>query len=158
MEEVRGEHRGCLGVQELEPCRVGAPLRCWRDLQGLEDPADGGCADLVAEFEEFALDSLVSPVVVLGGEPPDKHGDLGADRRPSRPVRVSPLAGDQAAMPAQDGAGGYQPVHPQLRWQKPDERGEDRPVCPVQPGPGISAAQHGDLVPQHEELGVLGGR
>jgi hypothetical protein len=48
--------------------------------------------------------------VVLGGEPFDDRGDLGADRRPSRPVRAGPLAGDQAVVPAQDGAGGYQPV------------------------------------------------
>ena len=39
---------------------------------------------------------LVSPVVILGGEPLDQRGDLGADRRPSHPVRVGPLAGDQA--------------------------------------------------------------
>jgi hypothetical protein len=35
VEEGGGEHRGCLGVQELPPGRVGAPLRCGRDLQGL---------------------------------------------------------------------------------------------------------------------------
>ena len=61
-------------------------------------------------------------------------------------------------MPAQDGAGGDQPVHPQPHGQEPDQRGEDRPVGPVHPGPGMGPAQHGDLVPQHEQLGVLGGR
>ena len=40
--------------------------------------------------------------------------------------------------------------------QEPDQRGEDRTVGPVQPGRGIGAAQHGDLMPQHEQLGVLG--
>jgi len=69
VEEVGGEHRGCLGVQELPPGRVGVSLRRWRDLQRLEDPADGGCADPVAELEQLALDPLVSPAVVLGGEP-----------------------------------------------------------------------------------------
>ena len=158
VEEVGGEHRRCLSVQELPPGRVGAPLRCRRDLQGLEDPADGGCADPVAEFQQLALDPLVSPAVILGGEPLDQRGDLGADRRPSRPVRVGPLAGDEAAVPAQDGAGGDQPVHPQPWRQEPDQRGEDRAVGPVEPGPRIGPAQHGDLVPQHEQLGVLGGR
>ena len=66
--------------------------------------------------------------------------------------------GDQAAVPPQDGAGGDQPVHPQPPRQEPDQRGEDRPVGPVQPGPRTGAAQHGDLMPQHEQLGVLGGR
>jgi len=81
------------GVQELPPGGIGAPFRCRGDLQGLEDSADGGCADSVAEFQQLALDRLVSPAVVLGGEPFDQRGDLGADRGPSRPVRVGPLAG-----------------------------------------------------------------
>jgi hypothetical protein len=46
----------------------------------------------------------------------------------------------------------------QLPGQEPDQRGEDRAVGPVQPGPRMGAAQHGGLVPQHEQLGVLGGR
>ena len=82
----------------------------------------------MAELEQLALDPLVSPAVVLGGEPPDQRGDLGADRRPSCLVRVGPLPGDQAAVPAQDGAGGDQPVYPQLSWQvagsaRPGRRG-----------------------------------
>jgi hypothetical protein len=56
-------------------------------------------------LEQFALDPLVSPAVILGGEPLDQRGDLGADRRPSYPVRVGPFTGDQAAVPTQDGAG-----------------------------------------------------
>ena len=53
----------------------------------------------MAELEQLALDPLVAPAVVLGGEPFDERGDLGADRRPSGPVRVSPFPGDQAAVP-----------------------------------------------------------
>ena len=94
--------------------------------------------------------------MVLGGEPLDQRGDLGADRRPSGPVRVSPFPGDQAAVPPQDGAGRDQAVHPQPCRQEPDQRGEDRPVGPVQPGPRLGSAQHGDLVAQHEQFGVLG--
>ena len=111
----------------------------------------------MTELEQLALNLLVSPAVVLGGEPLDECGDLGADRRPSHSVRVGPVAGDQAAMPAQESAGGYQPVRSQPWRQEPDQRGEERPVGPVQPGPRIGAAQHGDLMPQHQELGVLGG-
>jgi hypothetical protein len=76
VEEIGGEHRGGLGMQELPPGRVSVPLRCRGDLQGLEDPADGGCADLVAEFQQLALNPLVSPAVVLAGEPFDQRGDL----------------------------------------------------------------------------------
>ena len=38
-------------------CRFGAG----GDLQGPEDPADGGGADPVAELEQFAPDPLVTP-------------------------------------------------------------------------------------------------
>ena len=104
------------------------------------------------------LEDLAMTRRQFGGEPLDERGDLGADRWASCPVRVCPLAGDEAAVPAQDGAGGHQPVRSQLPGQEPDQRGEDRAVGPVQPGPRMGAAQHGDLVPQHEQLGVLGGR
>jgi len=134
------------------------PFWCRENLQGLEDPADRRCADPVAELEQLALNPLVSPAVVLGGELFDQRGDLNADRRPAHPVRVAPLPGDQAAVPPQDGAWGNQPVHPQPSRQQADQRSENRAVGPVQPGSGIGAAQHDDLVPQHEQFGVLGGR
>jgi hypothetical protein len=81
-------------------------------------------------FSSSPLDPLVSPAVVLGGELFDERGDLGVGRRPSRPVGVGPFTSDQAAAPAQDGAGGDQPVHPQTCRQEPDQRGEDRASRP----------------------------
>jgi hypothetical protein len=86
------------------------------------------------------------------------RGDLGADWRPSRSAGASPLARDQATVPVHDGARGDQTVRSQPSREQPDQRGEDRPVGPVQPGPRIGPAQHGYLVPQHQELGVLEGR
>lgn len=93
--------------------------------------------------------------MVLGGESPDQHEDLGADGRSARPVGIAPLEGDQAAVPAKNGAGRVngqvevaratfsrprtgrdQAMHPQSWRQEPDQRGEDRVVGPVQPGPG----------------------
>jgi hypothetical protein len=47
---------------------------------------------------------------------------------------------------------------PQAPGQDADQRGEDRAVGPVQVRPGMGAAQHGNLVPQHEQLDVLGRR
>ena len=38
----------------------------------------------------------------------------------------------------------------------PDQRGENGAAGPVQPGLGLGAAQHGNLVPQHEQFDVLG--
>jgi hypothetical protein len=64
----------------------------------------------VAELEQLALVPLIPPAVIFGGEPLDQRGNLGADRRPSGPVRVGPLLSDQAAVPPQHGAGRDQPV------------------------------------------------
>src|SRR5271165_7042098 len=47
-----------------------------------------------------------------------------------------------------------QPACPQLPGQEPDQRGHDGSISPVEPGPGVSAAQHGDLVPQHQQFRV----
>src|SRR5208282_5362160 len=88
-------------VPELHPTASDLQVRA-RDTSFGTPQADGGCADPVAELEQLALDPLVSPGVVLGGEPLDEGGDLGADRRSSCPVRVGPLPGDQAAVPPQD--------------------------------------------------------
>jgi hypothetical protein len=46
----------------------------------------------------------------------------------------------------------------QARRQPPDQGGEDRPVGPVQAWFWVGAAEHGDLVAQHHQLDVLGGR
>jgi hypothetical protein len=50
VEEIGGEHRRGLGMQELLPGRINVPLRCRRDLQCLEDPADRGSTNPVAEL------------------------------------------------------------------------------------------------------------
>src|SRR6476619_161193 len=63
-------------------------LWCRGSLQRLEDPADRGRTNPVAELEQLALDPLVSPAVVLGGGRIIKKKNLGADRRPSCPVRA----------------------------------------------------------------------
>jgi hypothetical protein len=76
------------------PATAGfAPAPADRNLRSLEDRADGGCVDPIAGLKPLTLNPLVSPVVILGGEPLDQRGDLDADRRPSRPVRVGPYAG-----------------------------------------------------------------
>jgi len=110
VEEVDGEHRGGLRVQELAPGRVGVPLGCRGYLQSLENPSDGGRADPMTELEKLALNALIPPGGVLGGEPLDQRGDLGTDRRPARPVRIGPLPRAEAAVPPQHTAGCDQPV------------------------------------------------
>ena len=68
VKEVAGLHRRRLRAQELPPGRVGVPDRCRRYPQPLENAADRGGPHAVAEFEQLALDSLISPALVLSGQ------------------------------------------------------------------------------------------
>ena len=43
-----------------------------------------------------------------------------------------------------------------MPWQQPGQRGQDRPVSPRQPWCPSIALEHGELVAQEEDLGVLG--
>jgi hypothetical protein len=107
----------------------------------------------MAEFEQLALDPAVAPARVLSRHPLHQRGEDVVDWWSSGPVRIA----HEAAVPAQDGARGDQPMAAQLRRQSPDEGGEDRPVRPVQAWSRVGAAEHGDLMPQHQQLDVLGG-
>jgi len=60
-------------------------------------------------------------------------------------------------MPAQDRVRGDQTIATPRSGQPPHEGGEHGPVRPVQAWSLVGAAEHGDLVAQHEDLDVLGG-
>jgi hypothetical protein len=118
----------------------------------------------VAEFEQLALHSAVSPARVLPRQSYDQPGEDVVDRWPSGPVRVGPPPAYEVAVPAQDGARGDQAVAPKCSGQPPDQGGEHGSVRPVQAWSRVGVAEHGDLVPEHgdlvpehEELDVLAG-
>jgi hypothetical protein len=71
--------RNCRHVVSV--CRFGAG----GIPRGLEDLADRGGADPVAELDHLGLDPLIPPGAVLSGGALDQRGDLGADG--GRPVR-----------------------------------------------------------------------
>jgi len=156
VEEVDGQHAGGLRAQEPSPTRIG--MSRWRrwDPVALQDPTDRRGAEPMAELEQLALDPAISPARVLPGHTLHQCGDDVVDWWSSGPVRIPPLSAHEAAMPAQDGARSDQAMATQRSRQPPDERGEHGPVRPLQAGSGVGAAQHRDLVPQHEELDVLG--
>ena len=56
----------------------------------------------MAEFEQFALDALVAPGLVLAGQPFDQRGNRVVDGWATATVRVGPLPGHQATVPPQD--------------------------------------------------------
>ena len=121
------------------------------------DPPNRRGADAVAECEQLTLQPHVSPARVLPRHPHHQGGEEVLDRWPSRPVGVGPSSAHEAAMPAQDRVRGDQAMATQCPGQPLDECGEHGPVRPVHVRPWVGAAQHRDLVAQHEELDVLGG-
>jgi hypothetical protein len=60
-------------------------------------------------------------------------------------------------MPAQDRVRGDQPMGSRCSGQLLDGGGEHGPVRPVQAWSWVGAAEHGDLVAQHEQFDVLAG-
>jgi hypothetical protein len=86
-------------------------------------------------------------------QPRDHSTDPGAENRLSGPVRITPLPGQQATVPRQQGRRRDQSVSPDRGRQHPSQRGQDRSVRPREPGPVDLPARHRDLMPQREQLG-----
>ena len=65
---------------------------------------------------------------------------------------------DQIGVPAQQGTRGDDQAQlaEMTAGQQPGQRGQDRPVSPRQPRCLDLALEHGDLMAQDEDLGVLG--
>ena len=150
-----GERRRGLGLQELPPGRVGVPFRAG----GIRRTAERGGwwrRYPVAEFEQLALDPLISPGLVVGSEPLDQRGDLRAERWPSGPVRVRPLPATMRRCQRRMVPGVISRCIRRRGGRTRDQGGKDGPVGPVQPGPRLSTAQYHDLVPQDEQSDVLG--
>jgi hypothetical protein len=69
------------------------------------------------------------------------------------------VAGEKVAVPAQDGIRADQQAEPLQRraGQRLEQSGQQRPIGRLEPDPLVAelALQHAELVPQHEDLGVL---
>ena len=104
--------------------RQGALMRCrmraWcgAEVSGGQDSADGARAQAVSQPDEFALDAPVAPGWILVGQTHHDVADLITDWWAARPVRISPLLPDQAAVPCQQRGGGNQAVQPQPRGSR----------------------------------------
>jgi hypothetical protein len=83
--------------------------------------------------------------------------DLLRDRRAPGGIRIDPLILDDAPVPGEQGAGCHDPVQPQAPGQQPSQCGDHRTVSPVRSRAGNLTAQDRDLVPEHQDLDVLGG-
>ncbi len=108
--------------------------------------------------QELALDSLVAPARVLLGEADDQLLHVLVERRSSwSATRVGPRAGDQPPVPAQQRLWGDQEAGPAGPGQRAADRGKQGAVGRLQLGSWNLAAEHGELLAQHQDLQVLGG-
>src|SRR3954452_8591873 len=106
MQQVAGQDRVRLRPQEPAPRWFG-PTRRGIDPGCLQDGPDGRGADPVAQPGELAVDSPVPPRRILGGQARDEGAQAGGDGRSTGPDgRRCPAAGDELAVPAQDGGRG----------------------------------------------------
>jgi hypothetical protein len=113
--QERPPRRGCATRDGIESMTAeGRPDRGCRDLHpGVAVPL--GCAD--------------SPARVLPPQADDQLLDLLAEPRPPRSTtRVGPGAGDQAAVPAQQGVGPDEEARPARPRQDTADGGEQGPV------------------------------
>ena len=125
----------------------------------VQDLPDGGSRDLVAELAELALYSPVAPGRVLRRHAYHEPADRGCGGRPSRtpPVRVVPFTRDQSPVPGkQRRRGDGEHVAPAVPRDQPGQRGKPQPVGWLVADIGDLAAEHCVLMPEDQELGVLG--
>ena len=140
------------------PSRRGARL-----IPGaLEDLPDRGRRHPDAEPRELAVDSPVSPRLVLPGQPQHHRPHLAMRCRAPGPVparQPPPPAADDVALPAQDRAGSDDQPHRRqaLRRHRPRKQRQPRPVRPRQTRMSARplALSHSELMAQHKDLGVL---
>lgn len=129
------------------------------DAGCVEDLPDCGRGDRVAEAGEFALYPAVSPSAVLPGHAQDElfNGGRGGMSAGAAVPRECPFPGDELAVPGQQcGGGDREGLAPALARDEPRERGEPDPVCGLVADAGDLTAQHRVLMPQREDLSVLG--
>jgi hypothetical protein len=67
---------------------------------GVQDPAEGGGLDLVAEAAQFALDPHYSPGRILGSQARDQPHHVVWCRWATWRFGLAPRRGDQPAVPA----------------------------------------------------------
>jgi hypothetical protein len=143
-------------AQERAPVPPVA-LGCRRDPGGSEHVADQGGRDVDPELAQLADDPHVVPTGVLARQSQDQLAHMTVDRRAAgTPVRVRPVVGDQAPMPAQQRLRSHRERPPRATRQHPAERGQEQPVARREPRSPDLPAQDRQLVAQHQDLKLLG--
>ena len=158
MDEVDGDDAAGLGGQELLPGRACAARR-GTDPRVMQDLPHRGGRDRVAEPDQLALHPPVPPCGVLYGHADHELADRGCRGRPpgTPPARVVPLARDQAPVPGeQRRRGHHEHLAPPAAGNQSRQRREPQPVARLVADSADLAAQNRVLVPEYQQLGVVG--
>src|SRR4030095_3291949 len=93
---------------ELLPCRVLAPLRCWRDAVTAQDIAHRLIGNNMAQIGQCADDPVIAPAGILASHADDELSHLTPDSRPPRvgaALGTIKLLSDEPAIASEDGVG-----------------------------------------------------
>ena len=156
--KVGRENAAGLRGQELLPGRARA-AGCGVDPGVMQDLPHRGGGDPVAELDEFALHAPVPPRRIVRRDADHELADRGCRGRPSGtpPAGVVPFACDQSPVPGEQRRRGHREhLAPPLPGDQPGQCREPQPVRRLVADPADLAAQHRVLVPEHQELGILG--
>jgi hypothetical protein len=120
VKQVAGEDPGGLLAQERPPGRARPPRGRVEPLAA-QGGADRGGRGLHTKAEQLALDALVAPAGILGGQADDQLLDLW----------------DELPVPAQQGFGLDQEARPACPWQRAADGGEESAVGSSSRGRGV---------------------
>ena len=102
------------------------------------------------------MDAPVAPARVVPREAEDYLAGLDDGGGSAGPMRVGPVIRDESSMPTHDRVGLDHEDRPAFTAEPARERGEDRAMFGLEPWMWMLAFQHGELVAQHEDLGIFG--
>ncbi len=158
VEEVDRQDRLRLGVRERPP---GLPGPSGRGVNAcvFEDLPHCRRGQPAPEPGQLTVDAPVSPARVVPGHLQYQHPyRLRSPGPAGSTARIGPVPPDEVGVPAQQGTRGDDQAQlaELAAGQQPGQRSQDRPVGPGQPRGLHLALEHGDLMTQDEDLGVLG--
>ena len=158
MNEIDRKNAAGLRSKELLPRRASAAGR-GADSGGVQDLRHSGGGDQVAELDQFALYAPVPPRWVVRSDADHELADCGCRRRPAGgpSAGVVPFTCDQPPVPDEPcRRGNRERLAPLSAGDQPRQWGEPQPVARLVADAADLAAQDRALVPQDQELGILG--
>ena len=124
-----------------------------------QDVGDASLGHPDAELSELADDAEVAPAGVLSGQAADERDGLVGKRWPARAtMRVGPASLHEGPVPGEDRLRPDEERSPALPRDEAGEQSDARPIRSGEARTAHLAAQHGQLVAQHQDLGILGER